>query len=71
MKTELYLTLPHLLGVEAPRCVRFEIIDAVRSEVGRSGRYGYYVPLHRIMVIILSGQFKEEGGILRMHGRSR
>jgi hypothetical protein len=46
-------------------------MDAVRSEVGRSGRYGYYVPLHRIMMIILSGQFKEEGGILRMHGRSR
>jgi len=38
-------------------------MDAVRSEVGRNGKHGYYVPLHRIMVIMLSGRFKEEGGI--------
>jgi len=35
----------------------------VRSEVGRSGRYGYYVPLYRIVRAILGDQSEEEGDI--------
>jgi hypothetical protein len=38
-------------------------MDAVRSEVGRSGRYGYYVPLYRIVRVMLGDQSEEEGDI--------
>jgi len=38
-----------------------KFMDAVRSEVGRSGRYGYYVPLYKIVRVMLGDQFEEEG----------
>jgi hypothetical protein len=38
-------------------------MDAVRSEVGRSGRYGYYAPLYKIVRVMLGDQFEEEGGV--------
>jgi len=40
-----------------------KFMNAVRSEVGRSGRYGYYVPLYRIVRAILGDQSEEEGDI--------
>jgi hypothetical protein len=40
-----------------------KFMDAVRSEVGRSGRYGYYVPLYKIVRVMLGDQFEEEGGV--------
>jgi len=40
-----------------------KFMNAVRSEVGRSGRYGYYVPLYKIVRVMLGDQFEEEGGV--------
>ena len=40
-----------------------KFMNAVRSEVGRSGRYGYYVPLYKIVRVMLGDQSEEEGDI--------